>query len=43
MFGELEENISIVLYSWLGLYKLMIVVFCIVPFVALIIMGQQAT
>lgn len=43
MFGLSEENISIVLYGWLGLYKVMIVVFNIVPFVALIIMGQQAT
>ncbi len=43
MFGVSKENISIVLYSWLGFYKIMILVFNIVPFVALIIMGQQAT
>lgn len=43
MFGISEEAISIVLYSWLGLYKVMIWVFNIVPFVALIIMGQKVT
>ncbi len=43
MFGISEENISIVLYSWLGLYKVVILVFSIVPFVVLIIMGQQST
>ena len=42
MFGVPEEYISIVLYSWLGLYKVMIVVFSLVPLVALLIMGQQA-
>lgn len=42
MFGIAEENIAIVIYSWLGLYKIMILVFSIVPFVALLIMGQQA-
>jgi len=40
MFGITEENIAIILYSWLGLYKIMILIFNIVPYVALILMGQ---
>lgn len=40
MFGITGENIAIILYSWLGLYKIMILIFSIVPYVALILMGQ---
>ena len=43
LFGISEENISIITYSWLGLYKIMILVFNIVPFVTLIIMGRLLT
>jgi len=40
MFGITEENVSIILYGWLGLYKIMILVFNIVPYVAFCIIGQ---
>ncbi len=39
LFAIAEENVSIVLYGWLGMYKILIIVFCICPYAALLIMG----
>lgn len=40
MFGISEEHLSVIIYCWLGMYKIMIIVFCLVPYLALILMDQ---
>jgi hypothetical protein len=39
MFGISRPTFDVVAYSFLGLYKILIIVFCVVPFVALLIVG----
>lgn len=38
MFGISPEALKITLYAWLGIYKIMVVVFCLTPWLALEIM-----
>lgn len=37
LFGINEEKISIILYAYLGIYKIILIVFNIVPYLALLI------
>ena len=39
MFGIKEETLSVVLYSWLGMYKIIVIVFCLMPYIALALMS----
>jgi hypothetical protein len=38
MFGINEDKISVILYSYLGVYKIFVITFNIVPYIALAIM-----
>lgn len=40
LFGVNESNLSVVIYSYLGIYKLLIIVFNIVPYFTLLIINQ---
>jgi hypothetical protein len=40
IFGVKEEDIPTVIYGYLGVYRLLIVVFNLVPYIALLIMKQ---
>ena len=39
MFGLNENTINTVLYGFLGLYKIVFIVFCLVPYIALTVIG----
>ncbi len=39
MFGVSETQISTIVYAYLGMYKVLIIVFNIVPFIALLIIN----
>ena len=34
-----RETFNVVIYSFLGLYKIFVIVFCLVPYLALLILG----
>ena len=40
MFGVTESQISVVAYAYLGMFKVLIIVFNIVPYIALLIINQ---
>jgi hypothetical protein len=40
MFGLPPETIKATLYGFLGIYKLLFIVFCLVPWIAMIIVTQ---
>lgn len=37
MFGLTEENVAVIMYSYLGIYKIAIIVFNLVPWIALLV------
>lgn len=40
MFGLSAETIKTALYGFLGIYKLLFIVFCLIPWIALMIVGE---
>lgn len=40
VFGVSEDHASVILFAWLGLYRILILVLNIVPLIALSIMGR---
>ena len=40
-FAIPNETINVILYSWLGLYELLIYIFNVVPLIALLIIGGK--
>ncbi len=39
MFGVSPEFFKMAAWSFMGLYKLLVIVFCIIPYIALLIIG----
>ena len=39
LFGISREAFNIAIYSFLGVYKIFIFVFCLIPYIALLIIG----
>jgi hypothetical protein len=37
LFGIREESVAVAAYGYLGLYKVLVIVFCIVPYVSLLL------
>ena len=35
LFGIKEESVAVIAYGYLGLYKILVIVFCLVPYVSL--------
>jgi archaellum biogenesis protein FlaJ (TadC family) len=37
LFGIKEESVAVAAYGYLGLYKILVIVFCIVPYISLLL------
>ena len=37
LFGIREDNVPVMAYGYLGLYKVLVILFCIVPYVSLLL------
>ncbi len=37
LFGVTEESVAVVAYAYLGLFKVLVIVFCIVPYISLLL------
>ncbi len=41
IFPMSRETFNIIIYSYLGIYKILVIVFCLVPYLALSIMASR--
>jgi len=39
LFGITEQNVAVAVYAYMGIYKILVIVFNIVPYIALVIVG----